>query len=207
MYNFTSFAMQLNELHKEMEGVIPLTDCRLRPDVRAMENGDIGKNCHISKLKCRNPRHQSKRRQLCYSDFASEEKKRLEEKQRATRKNRSKSDEEWKTRWEAKSGSWASKSSTNPCAYNYLIFIMNVLQTFHIILEVRCSLCLSVFQKQSVLYYYFGLNAATISFLSILFHALMLWHAQTKSALSLHLSCFSFASSLWCEGVLPWAQG
>uniref|UniRef100_A0A3Q1AJS5 Oxysterol-binding protein n=1 Tax=Amphiprion ocellaris TaxID=80972 RepID=A0A3Q1AJS5_AMPOC len=73
MYSFTSFAMQLNELHKEMEGVIPQTDCRLRPDIRAMENGDI--------------------------DFASEEKKRLEEKQRAARKNRSKSDEEWKTKW------------------------------------------------------------------------------------------------------------
>ncbi|XP_074492159.1 oxysterol-binding protein-related protein 1 isoform X2 [Sebastes fasciatus] len=73
MYSFTSFAMQLNELRKEMEGAIPPTDCRLRPDVRAMENGDI--------------------------DLASEEKKRLEEKQRAARKNRSKSDEEWKTRW------------------------------------------------------------------------------------------------------------
>lgn len=37
----------------------------------------------------------------CYilqTDLASEEKKRLEEKQRAARKNRSKSDEEWKTR-------------------------------------------------------------------------------------------------------------
>ncbi|KAM4549178.1 oxysterol-binding protein-related protein 1 isoform 2-T2 [Odontesthes bonariensis] len=73
MYSFTSFAMQLNELRKEMEGVIPQTDCRLRPDIRAMENGDI--------------------------DLASEEKKRLEEKQRAARKNRSKSDEEWKTKW------------------------------------------------------------------------------------------------------------
>ncbi|XP_072246014.1 oxysterol-binding protein-related protein 1 isoform X2 [Leuresthes tenuis] len=73
MYSFTSFAMQLNDLRKEMEGVIPQTDCRLRPDIRAMENGDI--------------------------DLASEEKKRLEEKQRAARKNRSKSDEEWKTKW------------------------------------------------------------------------------------------------------------
>ncbi|XP_068176044.1 oxysterol-binding protein-related protein 1 isoform X2 [Antennarius striatus] len=73
MYSFTSFAMQLNELLKEMEGVIPQTDCRWRPDIRAMENGDI--------------------------DLASEEKKRLEEKQRASRKNRSKSEEEWKTRW------------------------------------------------------------------------------------------------------------
>ncbi|KAF7659106.1 hypothetical protein LDENG_00003180 [Lucifuga dentata] len=80
MYSFTSFAMQLNELHKEMKGVIPSTDCRLRPDIRAMENGDI--------------------------DFASEEKKRLEEKQRAARKNRSKTDEEWKTRNPALGSRW-----------------------------------------------------------------------------------------------------
>ncbi|XP_068449063.1 oxysterol-binding protein-related protein 1 isoform X2 [Clinocottus analis] len=73
MYSFTSFAMQLNELRGDMEGAIPPTDCRLRPDIRAMENGDI--------------------------DLASEEKKRLEEKQRAARKKRSTSDEEWKTRW------------------------------------------------------------------------------------------------------------
>uniref|UniRef100_A0A670Y7J6 Oxysterol-binding protein n=1 Tax=Pseudonaja textilis TaxID=8673 RepID=A0A670Y7J6_PSETE len=73
MYNFTTFAMMLNELDQEMESVIPKTDCRLRPDVRAMENGEI--------------------------DVASEEKKRLEEKQRAARKNRSKSEEDWKTRW------------------------------------------------------------------------------------------------------------
>uniref|UniRef100_A0A3P9M1Z5 Oxysterol binding protein-like 1A n=1 Tax=Oryzias latipes TaxID=8090 RepID=A0A3P9M1Z5_ORYLA len=71
MYSFTCFAMQLNELTPEMEGVIPQTDCRLRPDIRAMENGNI--------------------------DLASEEKKRLEEKQRAARKNRSKSDEDWKS--------------------------------------------------------------------------------------------------------------
>lgn len=43
MYNFTTFAMQLNELDKEIEDVIPKTDSRLRPDIRAMENGDIGK--------------------------------------------------------------------------------------------------------------------------------------------------------------------
>ncbi|KAM8874630.1 oxysterol-binding protein-related protein 1 isoform 2-T2 [Spinachia spinachia] len=73
MYSFTSFAMQLNELHPEMEASLPRTDCRLRPDIRAMENGDI--------------------------DVASEEKKRLEEKQRAARKDRSKCEEEWKTRW------------------------------------------------------------------------------------------------------------
>ncbi|XP_054579601.1 oxysterol-binding protein-related protein 1 isoform X2 [Eptesicus fuscus] len=73
MYNFTSFAMVLNEVDKDMESVIPKTDCRLRPDIRAMENGEI--------------------------DLASEEKKRLEEKQRAARKNRSRSEEDWRTRW------------------------------------------------------------------------------------------------------------
>ncbi|KAJ8395020.1 hypothetical protein AAFF_G00039710 [Aldrovandia affinis] len=80
MYSFTSFAMQLNEMDKDMEGIIPKTDCRLRPDIRAMENGDI--------------------------DLASEEKKRLEEKQRAARKIRSKSDEEWKTRNPALGPRW-----------------------------------------------------------------------------------------------------
>uniref|UniRef100_A0A2I3GNI0 Oxysterol-binding protein n=2 Tax=Nomascus leucogenys TaxID=61853 RepID=A0A2I3GNI0_NOMLE len=73
MYNFTSSAMVLNEVDKDMESVIPKTDCRLRPDIRAMENGE--------------------------RDQASEEKKQLEEKQRAARTNRSKSEEDWKTRW------------------------------------------------------------------------------------------------------------
>ncbi|KAH0617767.1 hypothetical protein JD844_016340 [Phrynosoma platyrhinos] len=47
MYNFTTFAMALNELDQEMESVIPKTDCRLRPDIRAMENGDIGHMVHV----------------------------------------------------------------------------------------------------------------------------------------------------------------
>ncbi|KAM4552148.1 oxysterol-binding protein-related protein 1-like isoform 3-T3 [Odontesthes bonariensis] len=72
-YAFSTFAMQLNELDKSMEGVLPPTDSRLRPDIRAMENGNI--------------------------DLASAEKKRLEEKQRVAQKNRSKSTEDWKIRW------------------------------------------------------------------------------------------------------------
>ncbi|TKS79791.1 Oxysterol-binding protein-related protein 1 [Collichthys lucidus] len=72
-YAFSTFAMHLNELETSMEGVVPTTDSRLRPDIRAMENGDI--------------------------DLASAEKKRLEEKQRIARKNRTKSTDEWKTRW------------------------------------------------------------------------------------------------------------
>ncbi|CAL9703296.1 unnamed protein product [Knipowitschia caucasica] len=73
MYNFTSFSMTLNELEPNTERLLPPTDCRLRPDIRAMENGDI--------------------------DTASLEKERLEEKQRVARKERSKDEEEWSTRW------------------------------------------------------------------------------------------------------------
>ncbi|XP_015684875.1 oxysterol-binding protein-related protein 2, partial [Protobothrops mucrosquamatus] len=41
MYNFTSFAVTLNELEKGMEDILAPTDCRLRPDIRHMENGEI----------------------------------------------------------------------------------------------------------------------------------------------------------------------
>ncbi|KTG07463.1 hypothetical protein cypCar_00009820 [Cyprinus carpio] len=50
MYNFTNFAMTLNELEPGMIGVIAPTDCRLRPDIRAMENGDIGISLILSCL-------------------------------------------------------------------------------------------------------------------------------------------------------------
>lgn len=42
MYNFTSFAVSLNELEKGMEAILAPTDCRLRPDIRNMENGNMG---------------------------------------------------------------------------------------------------------------------------------------------------------------------
>ena len=42
MYNFTNFAMSLNELEPGMQDRLAPTDCRLRPDIRAMENGDMG---------------------------------------------------------------------------------------------------------------------------------------------------------------------
>lgn len=71
-YNFTLFAMILNELDDEMKPSLPPTDCRLRPDIRKMENGDI--------------------------DGAADEKNRLEEKQRAARKARN-GDGSWKPRW------------------------------------------------------------------------------------------------------------
>ncbi|XP_069550024.1 oxysterol-binding protein-related protein 2-like [Brachyistius frenatus] len=73
MYNFTNFAMSLNELEPGMEAIMAPTDCRFRPDIRAMEAGNI--------------------------DEASKEKERLEVKQRAARKERAKSGDEWSTRW------------------------------------------------------------------------------------------------------------
>ncbi|XP_039768765.1 oxysterol-binding protein-related protein 2 isoform X2 [Ornithorhynchus anatinus] len=73
MYNFTSFTVSLNELEKGMEDILAPTDCRLRPDIRGMENGNM--------------------------DLASQEKERLEEKQREARKERAKDEEEWRTRW------------------------------------------------------------------------------------------------------------
>lgn len=42
MYNFTSFTVSLNELQSGMEKTLAPTDCRLRPDIRGMENGDMG---------------------------------------------------------------------------------------------------------------------------------------------------------------------
>ena len=56
-YNFTRFAMMLNEMNPEQTCRLPATDCRFRPDIRALENGDL--------------------------EAASREKERLEQKQRA----------------------------------------------------------------------------------------------------------------------------
>ena len=73
-YQFTTFAMSLNELTPEIEKVICPTDSRLRPDIRKLENGD--------------------------QDGAAAEKMRLEEKQRDTRKSRKhKKGDDWTPRW------------------------------------------------------------------------------------------------------------
>ncbi|XP_073993554.1 oxysterol-binding protein-related protein 1 isoform X3 [Rhodnius prolixus] len=73
-YQFTVFAMSLNELEPGMEKRLCSTDCRLRPDIRKLENGDL--------------------------DGAAAEKNRLEEKQRDARKSRKgKKGQEWKPRW------------------------------------------------------------------------------------------------------------
>ncbi|XP_066090871.1 oxysterol-binding protein-related protein 2 [Saccopteryx bilineata] len=73
MYNFTSFTVSLNELQADTEETLAPTDCRLRPDIRAMEDGNM--------------------------DLASQEKERLEEKQREARRERAKEDAAWQTRW------------------------------------------------------------------------------------------------------------
>ncbi|XP_055951175.1 oxysterol-binding protein-related protein 2-like isoform X1 [Argiope bruennichi] len=71
-YNFTSFAMALNELQDWMK-TLPKTDSRLRPDIRMLEQGD--------------------------TEGAATEKNRLEEKQRDARKQRKKKKETWKPMW------------------------------------------------------------------------------------------------------------
>lgn len=58
-YGFTSFGITLNEITADVEGRLPFTDSRYRPDVRALEEGDL--------------------------DRAEEEKQRVEEMQRERR--------------------------------------------------------------------------------------------------------------------------
>lgn len=41
MYGFTHFGITLNEITEDIRDKLPPTDSRLRPDVRALENGDI----------------------------------------------------------------------------------------------------------------------------------------------------------------------
>lgn len=69
-YQFTNFAMSLNQLEDHMKQPRALcpTDSRLRPDIRKLEQGDL--------------------------DGAAAEKTRLEEKQRETRKKSKKGQEE-----------------------------------------------------------------------------------------------------------------
>jgi len=72
-HSFSDFTKQLNHLHAELIQYIPATDCRLRPDQRAFEYGDI--------------------------ELAKNEKFRLEEKQRARRKELKTKGEEHQPRW------------------------------------------------------------------------------------------------------------
>lgn len=72
-FNLTPFAVTLNALPDRLKPHLCPTDTRLRPDQRAMEDGEY--------------------------NFAAAEKMRLEEKQRATRREREESGEEYEPRW------------------------------------------------------------------------------------------------------------
>lgn len=65
--------MALNEMEEGMPQRLPRTDCRLRPDMRRLEAGDL--------------------------DGAAAEKNRLEEKQREARKYRKKHKDGWEPLW------------------------------------------------------------------------------------------------------------
>ncbi|CZR60348.1 probable oxysterol-binding protein 1 [Phialocephala subalpina] len=72
-YGLTTFAASLNEITEIEKGKLPTTDCRLRPDQRAAEKGDL--------------------------DQAEEWKAALEEKQRIRRKQMEEKSETYKPRW------------------------------------------------------------------------------------------------------------
>jgi hypothetical protein len=72
-YRFTKFGININYLSKDDILVACPTDCRLRPDQRALEYGD--------------------------EDLAESEKKRLEEKQRAKRKQMESQGTHWQPKW------------------------------------------------------------------------------------------------------------
>ncbi|KAL4951810.1 Oxysterol-binding protein-domain-containing protein [Aspergillus filifer] len=75
-FNLTPFVITLNSLTDSLKPQLPPTDTRLRPDQRAMEEGEY--------------------------DFAATEKHRVEEKQRAKRRERETNGEEYKPKWFSK---------------------------------------------------------------------------------------------------------
>ncbi|KAM5466318.1 hypothetical protein MauCBS54593_006055 [Microsporum audouinii] len=72
-FNLTPFVVTLNAIPDNLKPHLPPTDTRLRPDQRAMEDGEY--------------------------DFAATEKHRVEEKQRAKRREREARGEEYKPKW------------------------------------------------------------------------------------------------------------
>lgn len=72
-FNLTPFVVTLNALPDNLRPLLPPTDTRLRPDQRAMEDGQY--------------------------DFAATEKNRVEEKQRAKRREREAEGEEFVPKW------------------------------------------------------------------------------------------------------------
>lgn len=78
-FNLTPFVLTLNDVTAKLKPHLAPTDTRLRPDQRAMEDGEY--------------------------DFAATEKNRVEEKQRAARRRREAKGEEFVPRWFTKSRS------------------------------------------------------------------------------------------------------
>ncbi|KAG5462073.1 MAG: hypothetical protein BJ554DRAFT_5636 [Olpidium bornovanus] len=72
-YGFTAFAAGLNEITADVRGRLPRTDSRLRPDVRLFEEGNV--------------------------DAADGEKRRVEERQRETRRAMEERGEAWRPAW------------------------------------------------------------------------------------------------------------
>lgn len=72
-FNLTPFVLTLNAVPDNLRAHLPPTDTRLRPDQRAMEDGEY--------------------------DLAATEKNRVEEKQRAARRKREAEGEEWRPKW------------------------------------------------------------------------------------------------------------
>jgi hypothetical protein len=75
-FNVTPFVVTLNDIPDKLRAVVATTDTRLRPDQRAMEDGEY--------------------------DLAATEKNRVEEKQRATRRQRELHGEEFVPKWFSK---------------------------------------------------------------------------------------------------------
>jgi len=73
LYRFSLFTLQLNYIDEDLIEKIPVTDSRLRPDQRALENGDL--------------------------TIANEEKIKVEEFQRSKRKEREEAKIEWVPRY------------------------------------------------------------------------------------------------------------
>lgn len=93
-YGFTSFGITLNEITSDLEGKLPPTDSRNRPDVRALEEGE--------------------------PDLAEEEKSRVEEMQRERRRQGADRQARWFKQagdewvyvggyWEAKANHWKTE--------------------------------------------------------------------------------------------------
>ena len=75
-FNLTPFVVTLNAVPDALKAKLPPTDTRLRPDQRAMEDGEY--------------------------DFAATEKNRVEEKQRAAKRVRESEGQEWRPKWFSK---------------------------------------------------------------------------------------------------------